>query len=444
MSIPLTGSESLFVRLGHEIGGLNQLDTARGSALGTRTDTIYADFVNTDQTVVQGIFGQQDANRSANDQLAAYYQALTQSTLITMANDNSPLNPLDLPTAIAALDVQMISTTSGIQKPTVGATPTAASTNYGDATMVCSTTRFDGRQLDYIFAETINCVVTSDQDRGATAGGEPITYTGAPAVPATAWNWPQGSGAGISTTVINATNATLVTNGDFETWTSAVLPPSNWTILEGLINVDVLRNATVADVLSGNYSCEFLGDGSTLSEITQDLTLAPSTVYCMCVWLKKSATPATGVLRVRMIDNLSAVITNAQGAANSYNVTLTDSSVSTSVFRPFTMFWQTPVTLPPTITLDIALTTALESGKSLYIDRVALGVATQLYAGGPYAAVFSGGTPSQIGDYWTIAVTNSAGVTSFCRSLDRLWNLRVLNMFIPSITVGYIPDSLIT
>lgn len=443
MPIPLnTNNESLFPRLGNIIGGANQENTARGGTASGRIADIYGDFINTDQQVVQTIYAQLDAYRLAGDTFQNYYQSLCQATLIQMANDSQPLNPPDLSTAIGVLQQQMLSTASGIQRPTVGSTVVEASGNYGDAIIITSTTNFDGRQLDYIFAETINVTVTSDQDRGATAGGEPITFVGAPAVNSVAWNWPQGSGTNISTNIINSDATTIISNGNFETWTSDVVPPTDWTIGVGTINSTVKRNATT--VLRGDYSCEFLGNGSQLTNIQQEITLNASTVYGINLWLRKSSTPAAGVLNVAVLDNLGSPITDTQGNACSFNVTLTDTSVSASEWRAFNAFFRTPITLPPTTTLRIALTTALTNAVSLYIDCAAMAQATQLYNGGIYAAGFSGGTPSQIGDNWVITNTTTGTVQTFCRTLDRYWGLRDKGLFIPSITVGFIPDSLIS
>ena len=108
MSIPLLGSEAAFKRFGHAIDSQNVLNTARGASTNTRIDLIFDDFLNTDQSViagVNGLYAQRDAFRLTGNTLHDYYQALTQATLIQMADDDSDLFPFTLENAIDRLNL---------------------------------------------------------------------------------------------------------------------------------------------------------------------------------------------------------------------------------------------------------------------------------------------------------------------------------------------------
>ena len=83
----------------------------------------------------------------------------------------------------------------------------------------------------------------------------------------------------------------------------------------------------------------------------------------------------------------------------------------------------------------------------MYIDRLALAAATLAYNGGPYLAVFSGSTPFQKADSWTVNTTNSRGGASyngtFQTAFDRLFNMRSLGLLLPSAASPTISDGLI-
>ncbi len=59
-------------------------------------------------------------------------------------------------------------------------------------------------------------------------------------------------------------------------------------------------------------------------------------------------------------------------------------------------------------------------------------------------AAFSYTTSTARGDYYTTAVTNSLGTHSFVRDLDRWFNMRTNNVYLPSSLSPTIPDNLIS
>lgn len=454
MSIPFITSEGLFTRIGHQYGSENVLNTARGSATDTRIDTIFDDFVLTDQTVIDGLYSQRDAFRTTGNTLHAYYMALSRITLQQMAHDDLALSyaigtDQAFQESIDRLNADLDSAGSGIEAPTLTLTVTennGSDENVGDAVLVVSKYQGDGHQVDYMFTEEMRVTVTNDSGRGGTAYQEAVSYVGDLSVPVNAYNWPQGSGANKSGNIVSGDATTKISNGGFETWPNPTTTmATGWTLMAGsTINVRVKRNTSVVLPTTASASCEFVGDGSTLIGIQQTLSVTqdPAKPFGVNVWIRLSGVPAAGSIRVRLVDGSDAVIADAQGVDNTFTQLLT-SGVPTSSWLAINSFFRLPETVPTTVKLEIAMPAgqALSNGTSLYIEKVALTDGTQLYNGGWYAALFSGGTKSQKGDFWTVEATNSKTTTSFVRQLDRNWGLRDKNRRI--LTGGGISDSLI-
>jgi hypothetical protein len=78
----------------------------------------------------------------------------------------------------------------------------------------------------------------------------------------------------------------------------------------------------------------------------------------------------------------------------------------------------------------------------VYLDEMALVKGTQLYAGGPYAALFTGADASRLEDGWTITVTNNrAG--DFQTWFNRVFDMAEKGLLLPSSGTTNIPDALI-
>ena len=102
--------------------------------------------------------------------------------------------------------------------------------------------------------------------------------------------------------------------------------------------------------------------------------------------------------------------------------------------------------MPPTaiqpVYLRLRLSTAITSGKTVYIDEMALTPGIPLYSGGPLVAAFSGRLAAQPGDTWSIAVTNSfAG--KFQKDFNRCFGMADLNLLLPTTGSTLISDGLI-
>jgi hypothetical protein len=88
------------------------------------------------------------------------------------------------------------------------------------------------------------------------------------------------------------------------------------------------------------------------------------------------------------------------------------------------------------------LTTALSSGTSLFVDELALVAMTELYAGGPRVAAFTGARNFAVGDTATITVLNNRE-GELHEWFHRLLGLGGNRILFPVATPGTQPDTLI-
>lgn len=118
--------------------------------------------------------------------------------------------------------------------------------------------------------------------------------------------------------------------------------------------------------------------------------------------------------------------------------TTTDGSPAEPVFR-------LPSVVPDVVYLRIRISTAISSGTSVFLDHAALAKMQALYTGGPLAAAFSGSTPFEAGDLFTITTTNDrAGL--FQEWFARNFDMPQLGRLLPSDVNGLetLADSLIS
>jgi hypothetical protein len=420
--------------------------------VGPYVDNLFAQFGSADQNLVDSLYSTRDAYRTVHSGLTSYLQTLAQNVLVGMANDDTPLSTQTVTAALNLLVSQMTGNAQSVQKPNVTASVTSG-TNSGNAVCVASVLGGNGLQLDYAISEKVTVTVTADsQSGGATQYLETLQALGAQAESDPLnWDWPLGSGATASLTAldasVNASTSNLLTNSNFETFTVANTP-DNWSIATGTAGTTVF-SASSGNAYRDSSALQITGNGSELTSLTQafnaaagqgtSATLSPLTVYALNAFVKVSAVPAAGVLEISLIDGTGTIINDAQGNQN--KVTLTLSGASTS-YAALNAFFRTPAVIPSTYKLRVRLSTALDSGKSVFVDDLVLAPATQLYAGGPFVAVFSGNSKLILNDSFTVTVTNDY-TSQWALMLDRLYSLRSLGLAVPSAGTPTVADSLI-
>lgn len=439
MAVQLTGLGGIFTRWGLLLNAVNDTNTWRSTTLETTVDDILGQYLSNEQLVISGLPSDSVSYAASASQWVNTLSTDAQNTIIAQAERDTPLPALTLSYALQLLISQMTSSGNSCAAPTITVTPTNGSSNYGDAKLGATAVDTDGKTCNFVFAETINGVVTNSAGLGATAYQEPVNFTGEASVQPLDPFWPAGSGTNISLSINNAAVNGIITNGNWLNWTTNV--PDNWSVGVGTPGTTLVRGVVP---LRGTYNLEFVGNGSQLTSIYQNITsgLIPNTIYALSFWAKRSVGAAAGVLRVRLADGSNTTITDDNGGSCSTSITV--SSGLTTSYQNFLVFWVTPKIIPSTTNIWVELTTALTNTETVDISLLGITPATRLYPSGISASLWSGGTQAAIGDSFSIAVTNSHGTTNFIPALNRFLQLTQLNLKLPTSLSAYtIPDSLI-
>lgn len=167
-----------------------------------------------------------------------------------------------------------------------------------------------------------------------------------------------------------------------------------------------------------------------LSELTQ---------YAFSVLLAANAVPSTGVITIDLVDGIDGtVIADEAGTNNSFTVDVTALDGTPTVYSGV---FRTPEALiNPQSYLRIRATTTIANDGNVYFDQIRLAPMRQLYTGGPFVSIVSGGVDWVIGDYVEIAVANNrAG--DLLDWHDRIFKLRENGIWIPNQGSGSLPDS---
>jgi hypothetical protein len=453
MSVNLT---TYFERIG-AIGGLIY-DFNNFAATNAVTDTNFISqyFTGDDLAMIDGFQSQQSSAQSSLNGYPGYWQGVAATITNTMVlNSNPLLTSTNTIASLQAIIYQMQQATQTLQtyNSSVTITPTLIQ---GDGVCVGNVTTPDGLNCQMAFVENVTIACTQDENTSSgLIGNETFVGTGQVGYSAIGYQYPGGSGSSVTTSAINADGnnsfGTLLYNGDFENWTANV--PNDFEVVTGTAGTQILQGSVP---YTGTYNLQFVGDGSTLTQITQTFgtdtpaTLAYATSYAVNCWIKCSATPAAGVLTISLVNGSGTVINNEQGTPNTITKALT--GVSTT-YIPFNGIFQLPQVVPSTVKLSIKLTTALSSAHTLDIDRLALGPVTTMYNGGPSFAIFSGSTNfyagpnnSTPGDYFTLAVANGrpSNNKTMLWLLDRLFSLKQNSLIFPTSGSPTYADTLIT
>lgn len=464
MAITFSGSTgNLFNRWGKMLGGANEAQGVVNATLSARVTSILAQFASADGQVLQqnanNLLNMQGQYQTTPQALLTSYTSMMQNTLVAMAVDDFAANGNNngggvlstnptflqcLTYAINQMNSGGYANTAWLQRPTLASSITANAANVGNGTLVCSTTDWDGRPLDYLLSETLTVTCTADGYPGGTGttGSETFSSTGQNAASSiNAWNYGNagvGSGSTIGLTVLDTTKTSglVLTDGNFESWsgTTPNFTPTSWNIGVGSIGSSgtVQRGNTP---YLGTYDLWIIGDGSELTTIRQAVTLAPNTVYAVNAYMHTDGAVAAGALAMRLVTAAtptapsSSVVNNDAGVANSIAV---DVTALTSSFAAVSGTFQTPAVLPATVYFEIHVSTAITNTEKLNVDCVGIQEATQQYPGGPWQALFTGSTDFAAGDSFTNAVSSTqAGsvgfVVAFPSQLGRYLQLATLN-----------------
>lgn len=458
MTVTLVGTGGLLTRMGRDGGMTNAVNAFRGTAdlsgasivsAGVGFNHIEAQYQSSRQDLADGIYAALTSYRGVHGQVLTYLQQHASNVLQQMFSDDGSIRVLTNQSALTALISQMNAASSTVQTNTVSVSTATGGSNAGTAAIGASVKNFDGTTLQYPFAEVINFSATSDSQTGtAVLGSESWTVNGAISQPDfLAYNWPLGSALTATMQTINPSGSlNLLVNGPMENWTTNV--PNNWVVDVGTAGTTIFQGTST--FRGGAFGLQFTGTGSELTAVKQQFgnssgtsyVLLPDTVYAFSCWAKVSTVSSeAGVLSVSIVDNTGTVVNNAAGGANTIATTLLG-TVGTS-FVNIKGFFQTPAVLSASAYyLRIKLTTALTNATLLIVDDVCMAIPKQLYAGGPYVAIFPGNTAVVIGDSFTATVANNfAG--AFQTIFQRWFNMSSLGLTLPNSGSPTISDSLV-
>lgn len=451
MAVTLTGTSSgnqgLFNRLGVALNTIEVLNAVLGGASNDQLPAEFADLsdlfdgvqaesiLSPLASLQQGYDAAQQMAIGWNSRLAAFCRDL----IINQVDSDNPLPALTIESALAELRRQMLAASASVDANEPSATFTPGGSNAGTGTVVVSLKTEKGETLQFVYPEDIEGTVTGN----TTAGAESWSFRGESARASKLHPlWPGGSGSTKTVTSrLPTATQSKVTNGGFETAGGDANNASGWTASVGTVPTHHLRDTGTA--YRGTCAWKFIGDGSTLHAITQAVTanVAARTHYAVLIRHKASAAPSTGVLTIDLYDG-SSTIQDEAGTNSSFTVDLTalttSWSVSTGVFI-------LPDPLPAAVTLRLRCTTAIQTGKNVFIDDICLLPMTRLYTGGPYVCPIGGATNWALDDTGTLAVSNDfrGEIQTW---FGRLFPTMVSNdLFLPSATGGgeTIADSLI-
>lgn len=446
--------DDLADRWGTLFGGINELDTFRGVTFPDRADDISALYpgFSTQRTITDGLYTQVQNVNNTLGQTVNYFMTLVRNTLNSMeiADTDPPADVQDV-TVLNKLASDMLAQSETFQRPTLtvnsavsaGGTPvtTIYGAPHGNGVIVGSVINpRNGLLHYYAFNEIIKAVCTADSfSTGTPLGQEVFNFTSPRSVPNTNDNYPQGSGTNIITASLPTDQNTVYGNAYFNSWgTVNNNEIQNWTTANLTPGTTILRST---DVYIGQYACNLVG-APINAELWQTINgLRSSTCYVAAIRVKRLTTVTTGVLTVALRDTTGAVVNDAAGSPMSFTVNLVGSAgnyaLSYAVFP-------IPRGYPTGIRISLRLTTALSSGESILLDTSELVPMTSAYVGGPQFGFLPGNAGWSINDTYNFTVANSADVTSFIRCIDRVYNIRTLQIDLPTASSPTISDSLIT
>lgn len=469
MALTFTGTGGLFTKLGQLFKFLRLINEHQSNTVAAMPANIAAQYQSTLQSVPAPILNNVKSYLQGAEGPASDLATAAQQTILQAVQADTPAAGGSLAAAIANVVYQMQQQAYYVNPVTVG-TSTAlypsGGSNTGDGQIVLTTKRGDGLIQQHIIAEVDPVICTSDsQTGGAIAGQEAFTFVGAAdAGDPYSYQWPTGSSGSATLNAIaasvsassGATTGNLLVNGGFDAFTGGA--PNNWTVDAGVSGTDYQAGGSGA-AYQGANCLELLGGGSVLQSISQQFAngssgtgaiLQPNRTYVLSFWAKFVTSPAAGVIKFELVGGSTyggATITNdSQSVANSTAFTV--SSGFTNTWAPYSVVFRTPRVLPAVLAIRIVTTTLISAGTNVFIDNMALAPVSQLYPGGPGAAIFSGVTPFINGDGWYATMTNNRDSATFMGTFsamfDRFFGMRALGLILPYTGTTNIPDTLIT
>lgn len=340
---------------------------------------------------------------------------------------------VDVPTTtldLRELRRQLVAAAKYFGPMTLGATVGTSLLNVGNGSLLVSSKRGDGQPTELQFAENIiaDCVLDGVAP-GGVAGHEVFRFYGAEGRDPMDFDWAGTNyGSGCDTLVrvcdphTSRGRGNLLLRG-FEDFSSNV--PSGWGYSTGVPGTHFQMSSAQSYLgskslqllpMAGVNTTLFTYFGSYVEGQSTPSVLDGSTPYAVALRVRKpSGTITAGVLRLALTSSAGTVLNDDAGTANSTTVDLTALGTSWTLAS---LFVRTPRNLAAGARYELQLTTPLV-GASLFLDVPAFWNASELYPGGPWAALLRGSTDFQGNEHsrdsFTLVPTNNRAGASHAR-----------------------------
>jgi hypothetical protein len=253
-----------------------------------------------------------------------------------------------------------------------------------------------------VTSETIMLVASTDSKTGATEGREQWSVAGS-TTGSSSFDW-RNEGSGNGPTITTGNGAGILTNGGFESFSTANTP-DNWTIGGGVPGTDIFKETS--SVKRGISALKFTGDGIVdpllISQAVSSTQVNTKRSYCVACWVKGTA----GIVAGNLLIQFSGT-GYTPGVTEKINMDATALAAQTT-YGLKSFFVNIPADIPSNFALEIRITGGLTAAKDVLIDGLVLTPTT--WHGGIGIAIVAGATPVIIGDRFSFSVANdNAGV----------------------------------
>lgn len=457
MALTYDGTNGLFTRLG-KLFGLAEAVRTHQLDVKTRIAAIQAEYSSTDSYMIGALVGAMEARVNAAGSILSEIQIAARTTLIetcyadSLVSTRSVMPDRTLRDALLYLIREMYLDSKSVDKTTVTkAAVGTGSGNTGNGTLIftelpplslnAGVTQFPNIRTEYL---EIRC--TRDATGKETAqGSEEFEIRGSVAQPNLDYRFPAGSGARFMQRCLNPAIETgaryeqLLRNGSFSTFTTANIP-DGFTVSTGTAGTHFAQETSTT--FRGGSSFKFIGNGSTLAKLRQQLnsdsgtfhTIQSDRLYVLAVAARTTGTASAGTVRFCLQDGSGTVISGA-----TQNIQF---SVGTTFVWNY-VFFRAPLALPSSIYAVIEQTTALNSGCSMILDELVLAEVRQFAAGSQGIVILPGSTDWVVNDHLRLLSTNDlAG--EFNTEFDRFYDMFNHGLLLPGSATPTISDTLIS
>jgi hypothetical protein len=431
--VPINTSR-MFTTLGKLVGGLNDVNTYRGTTLKSRTDTVFAQFTTPFPDVPSQLYQTFGSAQLSQDNYIQYLQSLAQQEIIREVVAFRPLIPQSIGPCVQAVQTQMVSVGTAVEYSPASIAITPALVD-GDAKLIGTAMLPDGSTANMALPDSILVTVPRGYTNGDAPYSESILLSGlTPSVPPTRWDWPGGSGIQSS---IQSTDPALdkgLVNGSlskgFTGWTT---DPTVTLVAAVVDNPRVESTATVVSITNST-------GGALPGRIVQTMTnLKGGQLYTWTIKVKRTTNSASYTFNGVLVSSTLGTLVTLTSTASS--------ALTLSTWVQLSGFFVTPVNMGVgTISLKFG-SASLPASESYELCHVGLAGVSPLYTGGPSVVAWSGTKPLTSNDGWSIGVT-IGGTGALQRGIDRLIGLRqLLPSGFPAVvasTPATYPDSLVS